>query len=74
MEEATPSLTNRACTLGPGGLAFTAVFPNRADFPIAAIDKLALLRLLAEEAAVAGADLHFGAPVTGLLKEKGRVI
>jgi len=44
--------------IGPGGLAFTAVFPNRADFPIAAIDKSALLRLLAEEAAVAGTNLR----------------
>ena len=60
--------------VGPGGGAFEARFPSRADFPIAALDKPALLRLLAEQATAAGAELRFGTPVTGLLKEDGRVV
>lgn len=60
--------------VSPGGIAFEARFAPRDDFPIAVIDKPALLRLLAEQAAQAGADLRFGTPVMGLLKEGGRVV
>ena len=57
--------------ISPGGLTFEASFPDRNDFPIAAIDKVALLRLMAEKAAAAGAELRFGAAVTGLLSANG---
>ena len=60
--------------IGPSGVAFEARFAPCDDFPIAAIDKSALLRRLAQEAAQAGADLRFGTPVTGLLKEHGRIV
>lgn len=60
--------------ISPGGLTFEASFPNRDDFPIAVIDKPALLRLMAEKAAAAGAELRFGTAVTGLRKENGRIL
>lgn len=60
--------------VSPGGIAFEARFAPRNDFPIAVIDKSALLRTLAEQAQEAGADLRFGTPVTGLLKEDGRIV
>jgi flavin-dependent dehydrogenase len=60
--------------ISPSGLIFEASFPNRNDFPIAAIDKPALLRLMAARAADAGAELRFGTAVTGLLSESGRVL
>lgn len=60
--------------ISPGGLTFEAVFPDRDDFPIVAIDKPALLRLMAEKAAAAGAQLCFGAAATGLLKANGRIL
>jgi len=60
--------------ISPSGLTFEASFPNRDDFPIAAIDKSALLRLVAEKAVTAGAELRFGTAVTGLLKENGRIV
>jgi flavin-dependent dehydrogenase len=60
--------------ISPGGVVFEASFPNRNDFPIAAIDKSALLRLMAARAADAGAELRFGTAVSGLLSEGGRVL
>ncbi len=60
--------------IGPKRHEFRATFPNRDDFPIAAIDKPALLRLMAEQAMAAGAELRFGSPVTGLLKEGGQIV
>ncbi len=60
--------------ISPGGLNFEAAFPDRDDFPIGAIDKSALLRLMAEKAATAGAELRFGTAVTGLLKANGRIL
>ncbi len=59
--------------ISPGGFAFKASFPDRDDFPIAAIDKPALLCLMAEKDAAAGAELCFGTVVTGLLKAKGQI-
>lgn len=50
--------------VSPGGRTFAATFPQRDDFPIAAVDKSALLRLLAGEAAAAGAELRWGTTVT----------
>ena len=60
--------------VSPGGRTFAATFPQRDDFPIAAVDKSALLRLLAGEAAAAGAELRWGTTVTGLLKADGRIV
>lgn len=60
--------------VSPSGIAFEVRFAPRDDFPIAVIDKRALLRLLTQEAAEAGADLRFGTPVTGLLKEGERIV
>ncbi len=60
--------------ISPGGVTFEASFPNRDDFPIAAIDKSALLRLMAERTATAGAELCFGTTVAGLLLENKRVV
>jgi flavin-dependent dehydrogenase len=60
--------------ISPGGVVFEASFPNRNDFPIAAIDKSALLRLMVARAADAGAELRFGTAVSGLLSEGGRVL
>jgi flavin-dependent dehydrogenase len=51
----------------------TADFSSRPDFPVVTIDKPAFLRLLAEQAAAAGATLHFGSAVTGLLEEGGAI-
>ncbi len=59
--------------ISPSGIACEARFPARDDFPIAAIDKPALLRQMAAQAAQAGAELRFGTAVTGLLSEDGRV-
>ncbi len=60
--------------VSPGGIAFEARFAPRDDFPIAVIDKSALLRTLAEQAQGDGADLRFGTLVMGLLKEDGRIV
>lgn len=60
--------------VSPGGLTFTASFPDRDDFPVAVIDKAALLRLMADKAIAAGAELRFGTSVTGLLKAGGQVV
>jgi len=51
--------------ISPGGRTFAATFPRRDDFPVAAVDKSALLRLLAGKAMAAGAELRWGATVTG---------
>jgi len=59
--------------ISPAGYEFQAAFPNRDDFPVAVIDKPGLLRLLAEQASGAGAELRFGTPVLGLLEENGRI-
>lgn len=59
--------------VSPSGIAFEARFPARDDFPIAVIDKAALLRQMAAAAAQSGANLRFGMPVAGLLIEDGRV-
>ncbi len=64
----------KQCYISPGGLTFEAIFPNRDDFPIAAVDKAVLLRLMAEEAVAAGAELRFGTPVTGLVIENGWIV
>lgn len=59
--------------VSPGGREFRVAFPNRDDFPVAVIDKPALLRLMAEQAKAAGAKLQFGTSVTGLLEEAERI-
>lgn len=60
--------------VGPSGGEFRAIFPNRRDFPVTVIDKPALLRSLAGQAAAVGAELRFGTPVVGLCKEGRRVV
>lgn len=59
--------------ISPGGIAFQVIFPARDNFPIAAIDKPGVLRLMAEQAAAAGAELCFGTSVTHLIKQDGYV-
>ncbi|MFQ3547546.1 MAG: NAD(P)/FAD-dependent oxidoreductase [Termitinemataceae bacterium] len=59
--------------VSPSGIAFQAIFPAGDNFPIAAIDKSGVLRLMAEKAAAAGAELCFGTPVTHLIKQGGYV-
>lgn len=59
--------------ISPGGIAFQATFPQRDDFPIAVIDKSAVLRLIAEQAAAAGAELCFGTSVAHVINQDGRV-
>lgn len=54
--------------IGPGGYEFRATFPSRDDFPIAVVDKAALLRILASEAHDAGAGLAYGTAARGLLR------
>ncbi len=60
--------------ISPGGYEMRIVFPSRDDFPIVAVDKPALLRVLAQQAGEAGAELRFGTSVIGLLEEGGRII
>jgi len=60
--------------VSPNGHEFRAAFPCRDDFPVATIDKAGLLRLLAEKARAAGANLRFGTLVTGLLVEGDRIV
>ncbi len=59
--------------VSPSGYEVRGVFPNRDDFPIAMVDKSALLRQIAEEARAAGADLRFSTSVAGLLEERGGI-
>ncbi len=59
--------------VSPGGHEIRATFPSGERFPIAVVDKPALLRLLAEQAQAAGAELRFGVRVTGLLEEGSRI-
>jgi flavin-dependent dehydrogenase len=60
--------------ISPGGYEMRVVFPARDDFPIAAVDKPGLLRLLAEQAIGAGVELCFGTVVTGLIAEGNRIV
>lgn len=60
--------------ISPSGYEIVADFPNRADFPVAIVDKAALLCLLAGQAEAAGANLRYGQAVTGLVEEKGRIV
>lgn len=60
--------------ISPGGIEFQARFPVRDDFSVAVIDKAGLLRLLAEQASAAGAQLGFGSSVSGLINEGQRVV
>jgi digeranylgeranylglycerophospholipid reductase len=60
--------------ISPGGHEMRIVFPSRHDFPIAAVEKPGLLRLLADQARQAGAELRFGTHVAGLLKEGQRIV
>lgn len=59
--------------ISPGGIVFQATFPTRDDFPIAVINKSGVLRLMAEQASTAGADMRFGTSVTHVLCQAGRV-
>jgi flavin-dependent dehydrogenase len=59
--------------VGPNGGEFRAIFPNRRNFPVAVIDKPALLRCLADQAATVGAELRFSTPVMGLCKHGRRI-
>jgi len=59
--------------VSPGGFVFQASFPARDDFPIAVIDKSGVLRLMAEQASAAGAELCFGTAVTHVIRQDGRV-
>ncbi len=47
---------------------------DRPGFPVAFIDKSALLCQLADQAAAAGAALRYGQAATGLVEEDGRVV
>ena len=58
----------------PGGYEFQVTFPNSSGFPVIAVDKPGLLRMLAGQASVAGAELSYGVVATGLLEKAGRVI
>ena len=64
----------RQCYVSPSGYKMTADFPSRPDFPVVTIDKPALLTLLAEQAAAAGATLQFDSAVAGLLEERGAIV
>ncbi len=59
--------------LSPGGYRFRAALGTGSDFPAAVVDKPGLLQLMARQARSAGADLRYGAHVTGLLRNDGRV-
>jgi flavin-dependent dehydrogenase len=59
--------------VSPAGHAFRARFPCDADAPVLFVDKTALLRILAQQATDAGADLRFGVQVDALLQDAGRV-
>ncbi len=60
--------------LAPDGQAHVAWLGGRKGYPAAVINKPGLLRLLADQACTAGADLRWRAEVVGLLTEAGRVI
>jgi len=60
--------------ISPGGYEMRIRFPTRDDFPIVAVDKPGLLRLLAEQAQRAGAKLRFGTAVAGLLTDGNRIV
>jgi flavin-dependent dehydrogenase len=60
--------------VSPGGYEMRIIFPVREDFPIAVLDKPALLRLLAEQAQEAGAELRFGTPVAGLVAAGRQIV
>lgn len=59
--------------ISPGGFEFQARFPTRNDLPIAVIEKPGLLRLIAQQASNAGAELRFGSSVSGLIKDGQRI-
>jgi len=59
--------------ISPGGVSFQATFPARDNFPIAVIDKSGVLRLMAEQAVAAGAELRFGTSVTHVTSQDGGV-
>ena len=59
--------------VSPGGYEMHIVFPQRDDFPIAVVDKRALLGLLAAQARSSGAELRYAQPVVGLLMDGERV-
>ncbi len=60
--------------VSPAGHAIVADFPDRADFPVAIVDKAALLCLPAGQADAAGATLRHGQAVTGPIDERGRIV
>jgi flavin-dependent dehydrogenase len=59
--------------LDPDGRDSLAWLGGRKEYPAAVIDKPGLLRLLAGQAAAAGAELRFRTDVQGLLLDEGRV-
>lgn len=60
--------------VSPAGNEFRASFPSGPQTTVVFVDKPALLRLLARQAAEAGAELRFGEQVDGLEREGGRVV
>lgn len=60
--------------VSPGGYELEAGFASGDGSPVAAIDKGGLLRLMAEQAASAGAEFRFGVEVSGLIGEEGQVV
>jgi digeranylgeranylglycerophospholipid reductase len=58
----------------PSGLEYQTIFADAADFTPAIVDKVGLLRLMAEQAATKGVELRFGTEVTGLLREGDKIV
>ncbi len=60
--------------VSPSGYEVAAAFSRGDSTPVAAIDKGGLLRLMAEQAASAGAEFRFDTEALGLLSSDGEVI
>jgi electron transfer flavoprotein-quinone oxidoreductase len=60
--------------VSPGGHEFVTSLSRTDEFPVAVVSKPAFLRMLAQQAADAGAQLEFGRAVIGLLLDGDRVV
>lgn len=60
--------------VSPGGQQVEAPLASGDGSPVAAVDKGALLQLLAEQASSKGAEFRFNTEATGLLVEDGQVV
>jgi flavin-dependent dehydrogenase len=58
----------------PGGFGFEVDLAANESFPAAVVDPAGVLRLMAQGADYAGAELSYGTAAMGLLQEGGRVI